>query len=145
MKKCFKCGQEKDLDCFYKHSQMGDGHLNKCIECAKKDANDHRLKNLERIREYDRNRAKLPHRKRIMSLRSKSYKIRKPLENHARCILNNAIRDGRILKPTHCSSCGIKPTRLFGHHKDYYKPLEVLWLCQPCHALEHKKLKALGD
>lgn len=37
MKICFKCGLEKPLSLFYKHKMMADGHLNKCIDCTRKD------------------------------------------------------------------------------------------------------------
>lgn len=40
MKKCFKCGIWKTIDGFYKHPQMGDGHLNKCINCTKNDVKE---------------------------------------------------------------------------------------------------------
>ena len=55
-KVCFKCDILKPLSDFYKHKQMGDGHLNKCKSCTKRDVHIHREENLEKVREYDRNR-----------------------------------------------------------------------------------------
>lgn len=59
---CFKCGVEKYLADFYKHSRMADGHLNKCKECTKKDTAENRIKNEEYYRVYEKNRMNMPHR-----------------------------------------------------------------------------------
>ena len=37
-KTCIICGEYKSIRLFYKHSEMSDGHLNKCIECTKQQA-----------------------------------------------------------------------------------------------------------
>jgi hypothetical protein len=139
MKTCFKCGEAKPLDEFYKHQQMGDGHLNKCKECTKKDAHATRLKKIDYYREYDIKRSRLPHRTQIQSSYNLIYQKENPDKYKAHTIVNNAKRCGRIIRPDKCSNCGIAGKALHAHHEDYNNPLQVVWLCVPCHHMRHSR------
>ena len=136
MKTCFKCNTAKPLTEFYKHNAMADGFLNKCIDCTKNDVHKHRIMNIEKIREYDRKRAKLPNRIQQTKEKIKKYQKLYPLRRAANIAVGNAIRDG-ILKKEPCLICGEKA---HAHHPDYGRPLNVVWLC-PKH---HKEAHAIG-
>jgi ribosomal protein S27AE len=151
-KKCFKCGKVKPLDEFYKHPQMGDGYLNKCKECAKKDVAEDRINNPEKLKARDKKRNGLPHRikgrkryaqssrgKKVCGKAKKKWIERNPLKRLASLMVSRAIRVGR-LKRQPCEECG-STTRVHGHHDDYYKPLEVRWLCPKCHTELHREMK----
>ncbi len=137
-KQCFKCQEAKDLDEFYVHKEMADGHLGKCKECTKAYVTGHRKENLERIRKYDRDRSKLLHRKKANRENSIKFRKRNPEKYHAHSLVAYAVRSGKIIKPDACQQCD-KKGKVSGHHDDYYKPLEVKWLCQPCHYVEHNQ------
>ena len=137
-KECFKCKTVKPLREFYKHSMMGDGHLNKCKECAKKDVNENRLKNLERIREYDKQRSHLPHRKALQARVTKAWRGADARRLKAHTAVAKAIRKGELVSSP-CVRCG--NTKSLAHHEDYDKPLDVMWLCEPCHKQRHKELR----
>lgn len=134
-KNCFKCGKLKPLNEFYKHPQMLDGHLNKCKECTKQDVHEHRWSNIEKIRKYDRDRAKLPHRIALAIKITKKWRAKD--RRRARChgLVARALRSGDLV-PQNCECCGSEQT--VAHHDNYNKPLDVRWLCQPCHKQWHK-------
>jgi hypothetical protein len=136
MKKCFKCGIEKDLSEFYVHKKMGDGHLGKCKECTKKDATKHRDENIEKIREYDRGRASLPKRRESVARITKYHREKHPDRYKAQTAVHNAIRDGKLFRLP-CFVCGA--LKVEGHHPDYSRPLDVVWLCPIHHKEIHLK------
>ena len=62
VKNCIICGTLKPLDDYYKHPQMGDGHLNKCKDCTKGHTKE-RIKKLSNNQDWlksekERNRLK---------------------------------------------------------------------------------------
>ena len=56
-------------------------------------------------------------------------------KRRAHSIVAVAVKNGRISRPANCQECGNVGTggRIFGHHDDYSKPLDVRWLCGVCH------------
>jgi len=129
MKSCFKCGVVKPLNEFYKHKQMADGHVNKCKECNKNDVALHRLDNLDKIREYDRNRGGRQDKSYLPNWRAEN-----PKKYKAHNMINNHVRAGNLhSKP--CEICGCDKT--VAHHDDYDQPLNIRWLCQAHHKQWH--------
>jgi len=55
----------------------------------------------------------------------------------ARNMVKTAVINGTLKKPASCSECGAENVRIDGHHEDYDKPLDVVWLCAACHGKRH--------
>ena len=132
MKRCFKCLEIKELEQFYKHSRMADGHLNKCKDCNKKDTIDNRNLRIEKYRKYDRERGS-----RRTSEDLRIYRLENPGKYRAHQAVSKAIRNGLLFSEP-CCECG-RIEDVHAHHDDYSKPLNVRWLCPPCHKDWHKK------
>lgn len=138
-KTCFKCSVVKPLSQFYKHPRMADGHLNKCKECTKSDVLIHRLENIDRIRQYDRDRGKRPERIKAGVEINRIWRAEDERRQKAHNAVYSAVKSGKLIRQL-CCRCGNEKT--LAHHEDYDKPLDVMWLCQPCHKQRHKEIKA---
>lgn len=141
-KTCFKCGVTKQLSDFYAHKAMADGHLNKCKCCAKQDAHQHRHGNgRERVLASDRKRSQQPNRKELRKVIFERWKDQHPNRRRANVVLGNAIRCGKVM-PQPCWVCGQKAE---GHHPDYDRPLDVVWLCRAHHMQTHAMFTRLTE
>lgn len=148
MKKCFKCNESKLVTEFYRHPQMGDGHLGKRKNCTKRDVaiRAERKSSDQACVTKERERA----RKKTSLYRLNGPTVQPSKESKRKYYLNNkfkkaasgklyrALRAGLIEKPDHCEMCGSSST-LQGHHHDYGRPLDVAWLCFICHGTVHRK------
>jgi len=147
-KKCSECREEKDVSEFYVHAAMADGRLGKCKVCVRARVRKHRQENIESIREYDRKRGSLAKRQesareyqgvnrtKVNAIKNEWSKRNRDKRN-ANQKLSRAILAGVILRASVCDLCSAGG-RIEGHHPDYSKPLEVLWLCGACHRKIHK-------
>lgn len=60
-------------------------------------------------------------------------------KNKAYYSLKKAIKEGKLEPKQACESCNKVNVTIEAHHEDYSKPLQVKWLCVPCHSEWHNK------
>ena len=136
---CTLCGEVKPLVAFFADVRASDGKRSRCKVCER-----HRQRNSEKAREFNR-AYNVRHRDRRMES-NRRYRLAHPGKGTGRTqaahrIVQNAVRAGLLVVPWICEQCGANE-RLDAHHDDYSKPLEVRWLCRPCHAKHHVEVAA---
>lgn len=114
-KVCRHCKISKEHLCV--DVRLGDREYYSCRKC-----NTTRLKKYRATKTGAKNSAKAVY---------KSI-VKYPEKQKARLKLGIAVKCGKVKKPKGCSLCCSK-IRVEGHHEDYTKPLDVVWLCRSCH------------
>jgi hypothetical protein len=115
---CSSCKKLLPFSEYYKNKSIPSGHIHQCKDCN---------------REYRRGReAPLQATRRSLA--------KYPEKRKARSILRYFLVKNPSYKPSECSVCN-RTGRIHGHHNNYDKPLEVIWVCPRCHTDIHKETK----
>ena len=114
-KRCATCGETKPASQFWRRPLLKDGLMSSCRSCMRK-------RQTANFAEWQ-----------------KSELARHPEKVMARRLVREALLSGKLVKPTHCETCGGE-FKLHAHHTDYDRPLEVAWLCHSCHIRLHVRL-----
>lgn len=153
MKTCKTCKEQKPITEFYALKSMSDGHFNECKVCVRIRVEERRkrleLSDPEWVeRELARQRIKSRKARAEGKVkdrgsqyernRTTQWRRNHPEKHKAHSILGYAVRDGKLQKLP-CVVCGSKDSH--GHHDDYSKPLDVIWLCPKHHAERHVLLR----
>lgn len=144
MKECIECGKRKSLDDFYKNSASIDGKTSKCVECSRAYAKQRLKKKQESMPEGWKQKAKdkVAYQKE-WSAKNPGYYTEKKREwwhkNKDRLkvayAVKYAVKSGKLIKLP-CFVCG--EIEVEGHHPDYSRPLDVVWLCKTHHREVHR-------
>lgn len=113
--RCYRCKEDKPEDAFGLKLSSARGRQDWCRECKNAWKRDRpaEIKRAER----------------------QSWKARHREKHLAQKACQKAVARGTLVRPDACERCGGGPVQ--GHHPDYEKRLEVVWLCPRCHGEEH--------
>jgi replicase family protein/primase-like protein len=132
---CTACGRTLSFDAFPKTRNRAGSRRrkSKCKACSNRYSRQYRREN-ESVRVHDRARAKLPQRREALRKNAARWRANNPDAVKAYNKLWNALRRGRM-KRFPCEVCG--HPKVHGHHRDYAKPFDVVWLCARHHHQAH--------
>lgn len=94
---------------------------------------EYRSKNKERIALI---------KKRSVEKNGNKWNERNKLALHTHAIVRQAIKKG-LLQRLPCEECGEEKSH--GHHDNYFRPLDIKWLCVFHHRARHNFLKESGE
>ena len=142
---CTKCHEEKPINKFEKRKTGRDGYQTICSKCLYQrriNRAGYKQKNILLVTAW---------RERNPSYASDYYKKNKEYLNNYHKLWNKKykslykrahhkaqrfVKKYNIKKPD-CQICGNKSLNVHMHHKNYDKPLEIVFLCKFCHARVH--------
>lgn len=134
-KHCYQCKQDKAVSLFNNRASSKDGKDNRCKDCNKMSCKKHYQDNSDvcKIRAL---KYKYTEKHKIWY---KEYfqKVKSSSEMVARKRVYCALKSGVLVKKDFCERCLVKCSTQ-AHHYDYKKPLEVLFVCIPCHNIIHQ-------
>jgi hypothetical protein len=136
MKTCGSCGETKPLDAFNKNRTTRDGRQSMCRPCIYKYNREWRRRNPEKHWA-----AQVRWRQTSQAHREAKKRQKRTAAHRARRAVGQAVAAGRIVKPDRCEDClSETPSALLhGHHEDYTRRLDVIWLCAECHVARHRQ------
>ena len=143
-KRCSRCGEVKPTDAFVKDRRNGDERGCACTACTHARGKIYKEKHKDmsaRYRKIHNENYLKEHGVSYAKTRRDIYNAKYPLRRKAREAVETALDMG-ILAKKPCEICG--EIKVVGHHKNYLRPLDVQWLCTPCHRAVHVELRRAG-
>lgn len=132
-KKCAECGRDLPLSEYNKTKNSKDGLQSRCRECFSRYNKARYAANKEKFK-ADIYAYREANPKKVCETRLKTCQ-KNPTQKNAYKAVEAALKAELLVKPDTCYGCGCgnDEHRIEAHHHDYAKPLEVIWLCTPCH------------
>jgi hypothetical protein len=134
-KRCSCCREVKPHSAFSKRKARPDGLQYSCKGCKAVQAKTEHAKSSQRA--Y----ASSAEGRASHKLSVEKYNESNKDKQRSRGAVGHALKMGVLIRPSACSDCGDECVPQ-AHHTSYeeHMKLQVVWLCAPCHKLEHKRI-----